>query len=84
MHKIGIALVMLAQLTGSAFANGGYESLFNGEGVLNDAVHLERKVGMSGHIALQLHAKDETLIRFKALEIMPLAQPRDPGARRAR
>ena len=64
--------------------NGAVAADYNGEGILNDAVHLERKVGMAGHIALQLHANDETLIRFKAIEILPLAQPRNQGARQVR
>lgn len=55
--------------------NGEVAADYNGEGVLDDAMHLERKVGMAGHIALQLHAKNETLIRFKEIEILPVAQP---------
>lgn len=55
--------------------NGEVAADYNGEGVLDDAIHLERKVGMAGHIALQLHAKNETLIRFKEIDILPVAKP---------
>jgi len=64
--------------------NGAVAADYNGEGVLNDAAHLERKVGLAGHIALQLHAKDETRIRFKAIELLPAEQPREQRARQAR
>lgn len=55
------------------FVNGELASDFQGEDILNDVAHKARNVGMSGHIALQLHAKDELNIRFKDIEILPLA-----------
>lgn len=41
-------------------------------GVLDDAVHRERQVGLRGHIALQLHRGDELLIQFRNLRVRPL------------
>lgn len=42
---------------------------FNASGILDDEVHKKYRVGSSGRIALQLHAKDELLIRYKDLKI---------------
>jgi hypothetical protein len=41
-------------------------------GILDDAHHRERRVGMSGHIALQLHTGDELLIQFRHIAVRPL------------
>lgn len=41
-------------------------------GTLDDAVHQKRRVGQSGHIALQLHNGDELRIRFKDIWIKKL------------
>jgi hypothetical protein len=40
---------------------------FNGAGILDDANHRARKVGLRGHIGLQLHSRDELLIEYKDL-----------------
>ncbi|MDX2431801.1 MAG: DUF1080 domain-containing protein [Bacteroides sp.] len=45
---------------------------YDGSGVLDDEAHQKYKVGMSGHIVLQLHKNNETLIRFKDIEIREL------------
>ncbi len=45
---------------------------FEGSKVLKDKSHKKNKVGMKGHIALQLHKNDENLIRFKDIEIRPI------------
>lgn len=45
---------------------------YDGEGLLNDANHQERGVGMNGHIALQLHARDELRIEFKDIFVREL------------
>ncbi len=42
---------------------------FDGEGLLNDAIHKKYGVGMRGFIALQLHAKDELKMHFKDIFI---------------
>ncbi|MCW5978293.1 MAG: DUF1080 domain-containing protein [Bryobacteraceae bacterium] len=45
---------------------------FDGDGVLNDEAHRRHNVGLRGHIALQLHARDELLIHFKDIAVKPL------------
>jgi hypothetical protein len=44
----------------------------NGTGVLDDAIHKKYNVGMKGHIALQIHTKDELKIKFKDIRIKEL------------
>ncbi|MCB1124098.1 MAG: DUF1080 domain-containing protein [Verrucomicrobiae bacterium] len=45
---------------------------YDGDGLLNDANHQKRGVGMKGHIALQLHVKDELLLEFKDIYVREL------------
>lgn len=45
---------------------------FNGEGLLDDENHRKYKVGMKGHIGLQLHKNSENKIWFKDIEIREL------------
>ena len=45
---------------------------FDGSGILDDAAHEQRGVGMKGQIALQLHQKDELKIAFKDIFIREL------------
>jgi hypothetical protein len=45
---------------------------FNGEGILNDEAHRKHNVGMKGHIALQLHIKDDLYIQYKDIMIRVL------------
>ena len=52
--------------------NGEVASDYEGKGVLDDADHRKHNVGMTGHIALQLHNKDELKARFKEIEIREL------------
>ena len=52
--------------------NGVIISDYDGTGVLDDEVHRSRKVGLDGHIALQLHARDELKIRFKDIRVRTL------------
>lgn len=52
--------------------NGVTISDYDGAGVLDDEVHRARKVGLDGHIALQLHTRDELKIRFKDIRIRTL------------
>ena len=54
------------------FINGSEVSVFDGTGILNDTLHQQKKVGTKGKIALQLHASDELLIRYKNLMIRSL------------
>ena len=42
---------------------------YDGEGVLNDEAHRAHNVGLRGHIALQLHKRDELRIRFRGIRI---------------
>ena len=55
-----------------AVLNGVAVMEYDGSGVLDDAVHRERNVGMRGHIALQIHRGDRLRIRFKDIRIRQL------------
>jgi hypothetical protein len=52
--------------------NGLPVSDYDGAGTLDDAVHRERRVGIRGHIALQIHTGDELRVRFRELRVRPL------------
>lgn len=52
--------------------NGNPVTDFDASGILDDTIHKEKRVGTSGQIALQLHASDEILIRFKDIRITEL------------
>ncbi len=52
--------------------NGVRIADYDGRGLLDDAAHRQRNVGLRGHIALQLHMKDELRIAFKDILIRPL------------
>lgn len=49
--------------------NGLPIARFDGTGILDDDAHRRHQVGLSGHLALQLHAGDDLKIRFKDLRI---------------
>ncbi len=55
-----------------AVMNGLTLMEWNGDGVLNDETHQKYNVGMKGHIALQLHSKDELKMRYKDIFIKEL------------
>lgn len=52
--------------------NGVVVCDFDGEGILNDKIHIEQNVGMMGKIALQVHNKHKLLIRFKDIQLKEL------------
>ena len=52
--------------------NGNPVADFNGDGLLNDEAHRARNVGLRGHIALQLHVKDDLYIQYKDIFIREL------------
>lgn len=54
--------------------NGNPVTDFNGEGIINDEVHLSWNTGQFGCIALQLHMNDELKIRFKDIYIRELSR----------
>ena len=54
------------------WVNGVPISDFDGHGVLDDEDHRKRRVGLHGHIALQLHLKDELRIQYKDIRLRPL------------
>ena len=56
----------------TTYLNGVLITDYDGSGVLNDKLHQEAHVGMKGYIALQLHARDQLLIRFKDITVLPL------------
>lgn len=45
---------------------------FDGAGVLDDAFHRQRNVGLRGFIALQLHRGDRLRVAFKSILLRPL------------
>ncbi len=53
----------------TTYVNGVKLTDFDGKGILDDKIHKKYNVGMKGHIALQLHAEDELLMRYKGIEI---------------
>jgi len=57
-----------------AVLNGVTVMEYDGSGVLDDAVHRKRNVGMRGHIALQIHRGDRLRIRFKDIRIRELGR----------
>ncbi|MDO5968547.1 DUF1080 domain-containing protein [Flavivirga aquimarina] len=52
--------------------NGTVVTDFDGKGILDDDIHIKQHVGMSGKIALQVHGKNELLIRFKDIQLKKL------------
>ncbi|HUU18578.1 MAG TPA: DUF1080 domain-containing protein [Sedimentisphaerales bacterium] len=54
--------------------NGVTITEYNGEGVLNDQTHQARNAGQTGHIALQIHTKDQLKISFKDIYIKDLSR----------
>jgi hypothetical protein len=54
-------------VNGIPFAN------FNGEGILNDALHKSKNVGSTGYLALQAHAEEKVVINFKDIKIADLS-----------
>jgi len=54
--------------------NGITVTKYNGEGVLNDQVHKAHNVGQTGHIALQIHRKDQLKISFEDIYIKDLSK----------
>lgn len=55
-----------------ATLNGVLITDYEGTGVLNDAIHQQHKVGMQGHIALQIHTGDKLRVKYKDLFIKEL------------
>lgn len=51
------------------WVNGMPVTNFDGAGVLDDSAHKQRRVGLSGHFALQLHMRDELRIRYRRLRV---------------
>jgi hypothetical protein len=55
-----------------AVLNGVVVRDWDGAGVLDDATHRERNVGLRGHLALQIHKGDRLKIRFKEIYLCDL------------
>jgi beta-glucanase (GH16 family) len=56
----------------SARLNGVTVMQYDGSGVLDDAIHQQRRVGQKGHVALQIHSRDRLKIGFKDIRIRPI------------
>lgn len=52
--------------------NGVAIADYDGAGVLDDAAHQAHNVGRRGHLALQLHSRDELHIAYRQIRIRPL------------
>ena len=61
----------------TARLNGVTVTDFDGAGILDDETHRERKVGMKGHIALQIHINDQLKVRYKDIFIRELSRESD-------
>lgn len=61
--------IQVKGMTVKTIVNGIPFGNFNGEGVLNDALHKSKNVGSTGYIALQAHAQEKVLIYFKDIKI---------------
>jgi hypothetical protein len=57
-----------------AVLNGVTVTDYDGAGVLDDETHRARRVGMKGHIALQIHTGDALKIRYKDIEVKDLSK----------
>jgi len=57
-----------------AVLNGLVVMEYDGAGVLDDETHAQRRVGLKGHIALQIHKGDQLKIRFKDLHVRNLGK----------
>jgi hypothetical protein len=66
-----------------AVLNGVVVRDWDGAGVLDDAKHRERNVGMRGHLALQIHKGDRLKMRFKDVSFRELGEPTAAGTRHA-
>ena len=55
-----------------AMLNGAVVMEWDGAGVLDDPLHRERRVGLHGHIAIQIHTGDELKVRFRDLRVREL------------
>jgi len=51
------------------FINGTPVADYDGAGLLDDAAHQQYRVGRTGHIALQLHIRDDLTMRYRNLRI---------------
>ena len=54
--------------------NGNPVTDFDGTGILDDKIHAKHKVGKSGHIAFQIHGKQDMSLAFKDITIIDLAK----------
>lgn len=54
------------------YLNGLLMTDFDGSGVLDNAAHQKHNVGLTGHVALQLHTGDELHIRYRNLRLRRL------------
>jgi len=55
-----------------AWLNGVLITDMKGKGILDDAIHQKYGVGTKGHIALQIHIRDELKMQYKDIEIREL------------
>lgn len=61
--------IQVQGMTVKTIVNGIPFANFNGQGILNDALHQSKNVGTTGYLALQAHATEKVLIYFKDIKI---------------
>jgi hypothetical protein len=65
--------IQVKGMTVKTIVNGIPFANWNGEGVLNDALHKGKNVGSTGYLALQAHAEEKVVINFKDIKIADLS-----------
>jgi hypothetical protein len=60
-------------MTVTTIVNGVAYANWNGEGILNDALHKGKNVGSKGYLALQAHSDQKVAIYFKEIKIADLS-----------
>lgn len=73
-------VVLCRGLQVTTLVNGVVRTDWDGTGVLDNEAHVLRRVGRSGHFALQLHSGDRLRIRFKDIRVREW-KVEDPSAR---
>ena len=54
------------------WVNGTAVADYDGAGLLDDATHQAHRVGLHGHIALQLHIRDDLTMRYRNIRLRPI------------
>lgn len=61
--------IQVQGMTIKTIVNGIPFANFNGQGIINSALHQSKNVGTTGYLALQAHAQEKVLIYYKDIKI---------------